>query len=134
MRYLIGELARATGETVKTLRYWTNQGLLKAERGENGYRFYVPEAVTRAAFIRATQALGFTLEEIRGILALREEGVQPCEQVREELATHLTVVRARIRELQALEDELTARLTWAERHPEPECPEGCVYLVPASPP
>jgi DNA-binding transcriptional MerR regulator len=133
MTYQIGELARATGETVKTLRYWTNQGLLNAERGENDYRFYPPEAVTRAAFIRATQALGFTLEEIRGILALRDAGVQPCEQVREELRTHLTAVRSRIRELQVLEDELTARLTWAEAHPDPECAEGCIYLVPAAP-
>jgi DNA-binding transcriptional MerR regulator len=133
MTYRIGELARATGETVKTLRYWTNQGLLNAERGENGYRHYSPEAVTRAAFIRATQALGFTLEETRGILVLRDEGVQPCEHVRDRLKMHLAAVQSRIKELQILEDELTARLAWAERHPEPECSQGCIYLVVAPP-
>jgi hypothetical protein len=40
MQLSIGDLANVTGETVKTLRYWTDQGLLDTERGENNYRYY----------------------------------------------------------------------------------------------
>jgi DNA-binding transcriptional MerR regulator len=132
MQLSIGDLANVTGETVKTLRYWTNQGLLDTERGENNYRYYSRDMKQRAAFIRSTQALGFTLEDIKSILHLRAEGVQPCNEVRAELARHLTAVQERIMELKQLEAELSARLTWAEANPDPACDaEGCVYLTEA---
>jgi MerR family copper efflux transcriptional regulator len=130
MTLRIGRLAEATGETVKTLRYWTNLGLLEAERGENGYRYYRKDAPQRIAFIRSAQGFGFTLGEIREILALRASGVKPCEHVRTRLKAHLSRVRSRIAVLEALERDLEARLRWAEAHQDPECRmEGCVYLV-----
>ncbi len=130
MQMSIGDLASVTGETVKTLRYWTDQGLLDTERGENNYRYYRTDMTQRAAFIRSTQALGFTLEDIKSILHLRAEGVQPCSEVRTELDRHLSAVRERIAELRQLETELSARLTWAEANPDPACDdEGCVYLT-----
>jgi DNA-binding transcriptional MerR regulator len=130
MQLSIGDLASVTGETVKTLRYWTDQGLLDTERGENNYRYYVPDMKQRTAFIRSTQALGFSLEDIKSILHLRAEGVQPCNEVRAELDRHLSAVRERIAELQQLEAELSARLTWAEANPDPACDDdGCVYLT-----
>jgi MerR family transcriptional regulator, copper efflux regulator len=129
MRLSIGELSAVTKETVKTLRYWTDLGLLEAVRGENGYRYYQKEVAERAAFIRRAQALGFSLGEIADILASRGSGLPPCAEVRERLAAHLATVRARISELSGLEAELTARLRWAEAHPEPQCEaDGCVYL------
>ena len=130
MHLSIGNLSATTGETVKTLRYWTDRGLLNTERGENNYRYYMPGMTQRAAFIRSTQALGFTLEDIKSILHLRAEGVQPCNEVRTELNRHLSAVRERITELQQLETELSARLTWAEANPDPACDDdGCVYLT-----
>lgn len=126
----IGGLAERTGETVKTLRYWTDAGLLEAKRGENGYRYYREDTAERCTFIRSAQALGFTLSEVLDILALQTSGVQPCEDVRKRLKHHLATVRARVAELKALEEDLKARLVWAEAHPEPECQvEGCVYLT-----
>lgn len=129
MTLSIGGLSERTGESVKTLRYWTDLGLLEAERGENGYRYYREDAVQRSAFIRSAQAFGFSLNEIHEILALRTSGVQPCEDVRGRLKSHLAAVRVRIAELKALEGDLEARLAWAEAHPEPNCQQpGCVYL------
>jgi MerR family copper efflux transcriptional regulator len=96
MLFSIGQLAEATGETVKTLRYWTDLGLLRTERGENNYRYYSPEMERRVTFIRSTQALGFSLTDIVNILALREESVQPCGEVREKLLLHLAKVRGRL--------------------------------------
>ncbi|HEX7021625.1 MAG TPA: MerR family DNA-binding protein [Trueperaceae bacterium] len=126
----IGQLAEATGETVKTLRYWTGLGLLVAERGENNYRYYREAMTERTAFIRGAQALGFTLAEIRNILSLRENGQPPCTEVKQQLARHLAKVRARMAELRQLEAELADRLRWAESHPDPACDaDGCVYLA-----
>lgn len=130
MTLSIGGLAERTGETIKTLRYWTDSGLLEAERGENGYRYYSEDMAERSTFIRSAQALGFTLGEILDILALRTSGVPPCEDVRERLKVHLATVKARIAELRALEEDLEEHLRWAEAHPEPECQvDGCVYLT-----
>lgn len=129
MQLSIGDLATQTRETVKALRYWTDQGFLKAERGVNNYRYYPPDTPQRVAFIRSAQALGFTLADIADILKLRDAGVTPCDHVRADLHKHLKNVRARICELRALEQELSERLTWAEADPSPDCKtEGCVYL------
>lgn len=125
----IGELADATGEPVRTLRYWEDEGLLEAQRTEGGYRVFPHAMVERAGFLRQAQALGLTLDEIRGILAVRAGGGQPCRHVRERLQEHLASVRERLRQLVALEEELEERLLWAEVHPEPECDAGCVYLT-----
>lgn len=126
----IGDLSSQTRETVKTLRYWTDQGLLEAERGANNYRYYAPDAPQRVAFIRSAQALGFTLADIGDILRLREAGVVPCDHVRADLHKQLAGVQKRLAELRALEQELSARLVWADADPSPECDtEGCVYLL-----
>lgn len=125
----IGQLASQTSETVKTLRYWTNHGLLESVRGENGYRYYPPGMAGRVAFIRNAQALGFSLTDIGSILTLRTEGVSPCEHVRADLSEHLKNVQTRIADLQVLYAELSKRLAWAEAHPDPDCEtQGCIYL------
>ena len=132
MSLSIGDLSSRTRETVKTLRYWTDQGLLEAERGANNYRYYPPDTPQRVAFIRSAQALGFTLADIGDILRLREAGVVPCDHVRADLRKQLAGVRERLAELQTLERELSARLAWADADPNPECDtEGCVYLLEA---
>lgn len=125
----IGQLARQTGEKVKTLRFWADNDLLESERGENGYRYFHARSRKRVAFIRNTQSLGFKLGEIRSILELRSEGVKPCKEVRSELRSHLSAVQGRIEELRSLERELAERLTRAETHHDPKCEEGCVYLA-----
>ena len=124
----IGELAAATGETVKTLRFWEEQGLLEAERSETGYRYFFDRMVERSRFIRQAQALGFTHDEIREILELREEGLQPCREVRQQLRAHLDAIRRRLGELKTMESELEGRLRWAEADEEPLCEEDCIYL------
>ncbi|AFZ69709.1 MerR family DNA-binding protein [Deinococcus peraridilitoris] len=129
----IGQLAAQTNETIKTLRYWTNLGLLTCERQPSGYRHYPPVAIEQARFIRCAQAAGFTLEEVRTVLAIRADGRKPCGHVKVELEAHLVNVRAHIAQLQALEAALQAKVQWADEHPDPEChAAGCVYLeVPA---
>ncbi|HEX7000922.1 MAG TPA: MerR family transcriptional regulator [Trueperaceae bacterium] len=126
----IGELAFESGESVKTLRYWTDLGLLAAERGTNGYRYYGAGAAERAQFIRGAQALGLTLREIRDVLDARGHEHPPCQEARAVLARHLRDARERLAQWTRLEAELSERLAWAEAHPRPVCNgEGCVYLA-----
>jgi DNA-binding transcriptional MerR regulator len=125
----IGQLAALTGESVKALRYWTDLGLLTVERRPSGYRHYLPEAAEQVRFIRSAQAAGFTLDDIHRILVTRQDGQKPCEHVKADLDAHLETVRAQIAQLQTLEAQLQAKVTWALEHPDPACDSaGCVYL------
>ena len=69
----IGELAKQTGIAVGTLRYYSDLGLLHPVfRGDNGYRYYSQNAGKQVEFIKKAQAIGFTLEEIKTILDVRD--------------------------------------------------------------
>lgn len=128
----IGDLAASTGETVKTLRYWSDLGLLTCDRSPSGYRQFPPSAGEEAGFIRSAQAVGFSLDEIHTIMAARAGGEKPCRHVKSALQAHLESVRAHITRLQALEAQLQAKVEWADTHPDPECDSpGCVFLEPA---
>ena len=75
----IGELAAASGVSAKTIRNCEDIGVLNPPaRTPSGYRDYSPEAADRLAFIRSAQAVGLSLGEIRGIVALRDRGATPC--------------------------------------------------------
>lgn len=60
----VGEIARETGASVRSIRYYERAGLLRAGRRENGYREFEPEAVARVKAIRHLLDTGFTIEEI----------------------------------------------------------------------
>ena len=67
----IGELARRSGVASTALRYYEKAGLLpESRRTSSGYRMYHPDAVPRLAFIRAAQAVGLTLAEIRDVFGI----------------------------------------------------------------
>ena len=121
MSLSIGELAAATGETVKTLRYWTDLGLLPARRGENRYRRYGPDAPTRAAAVRSAQALGLSLADVARLLTACDERGGCRDEARCELEARLSQVRRQIEELRMLETAIATRLEWVERHPELAC-------------
>jgi len=61
----IGELAKKTGASIRSLRYYDQMGVLRATRQENGYRSYEPEAIEQVRKIRSLLALGFTLDDIQ---------------------------------------------------------------------
>jgi DNA-binding transcriptional MerR regulator len=104
---LIGELAARSQVPAKTIRYWETVGVLAApDRAANGYRHYDPGVVDRLAFVRAAQASGLTLDEIRSIIVLRDEGQAPCEHVGELIERRKAELDARIADLQQLRHEL----------------------------
>lgn len=106
-----GKLASLLGVSADTLRHYERKGVLaRPRRGSNGYREYPPEALERLQLIRRALAVGFTLDELAGILQIRDRGGRPCAEVRELAASKLTDVETRLRELRQVRDELRATL------------------------
>jgi DNA-binding transcriptional MerR regulator len=105
----VGELAARAGVGVQTLHYYERLGLLPPpNRSGANYRLYPPAALRRVQFIKQAQALGFTLEEIKEILALRQQGRAPCRRVADVGKKHLRELDARIAALQAFRRSLAA--------------------------
>ena len=103
----IGELAERAGTTVKTIRHYDRVGVLcPEERSESGYRLYGEDALDRYRFVRAAQAVGLRLGEIREIVALRDRGETPCGFVVELIGRRAAELDARIAELVVLRHEL----------------------------
>jgi MerR family mercuric resistance operon transcriptional regulator len=90
----IGELSRRTGCNIETIRYYERISLLRAPaRSAGRYRVYDTADVRRLAFIRRARELGFTLDDVRALLALSANDRQDtCTRVRELAAGHLAEV------------------------------------------
>src|SRR2546428_11869096 len=81
---LIGEVAKRSGASRKALRLYEEAGILPApRRTQSGYRVYSSQALDLLAFVRQAQRLGFTLDEIREIVAIQRAGRAPCLHGRE---------------------------------------------------
>ncbi|GAB3378876.1 Cd(II)/Pb(II)-responsive transcriptional regulator [Azotobacter armeniacus] len=105
----IGELAKATGIDVETIRYYEKAGLLPAPaRAGNGYRIYGAEHLERLAFIRHCRALDIPLAEVRRLLEFLLHPKTDCADVDRLIETQLARVRARLESLQTLERQLSA--------------------------
>ena len=101
----VGELAKRGHVTAETVRHYTREGLLSPQRHpDNGYQLYSAADLERLHFIQRARKLGFSVAEIRDILAHADQGDSPCPLVRDLLAHRLPQIRARIAELEALAD------------------------------
>jgi MerR family transcriptional regulator, mercuric resistance operon regulatory protein len=120
----IGEFARRSGCNVETVRYYERIGLIPAPaRTAGGYRLYETADVRRLMFVRRARELGFTLEEVRTLMALSTHNVRAaCAEVRELAANHLAQVRAKIAELQVKEAVLAQAVQRYEENEIPGCP------------
>lgn len=105
----IGSLADEAGVNVETIRYYQRRGLMpEPDKPAHGYRRYGATTVKRVRFIKRAQALGFTLEEIGGLLELDE--AHACAETRE-LASHkLEAIETKLADLAAMRKALTALL------------------------
>jgi DNA-binding transcriptional MerR regulator len=107
----IGDVARLSGIGIEALRFYEKSGLLeKPARTGSGYRMYGREVLHRLAFIRQSQTLGFTLEEIRSIVEDARTGRSPCDEVREIVRHRLEELDERMREMRRYRKELAETL------------------------
>ncbi len=106
-RLAIGDLARQTGTKVNTIRFYEEIGLLpRAMRTASGRRTYCAADVRRLAFIRHGRGLGFSVEEVRSLLALADEPERDCAEAAAIARRHLRDIAMRIAQLETLRDAL----------------------------
>ena len=104
----IGELSRATGTNIETIRYYERIGLLPAPaRTDANYRSYGAGHRSRLSFVRHSRDLGFTIEEIRSLLDLSDDPGRDCSEADRIATRHLAQVEDKIAQLTLLRDELT---------------------------
>jgi DNA-binding transcriptional MerR regulator len=100
--YTVTRLARAAGTSADAVRHYTELGLLAPVRDRsNNYRHYDEGQLARLQFVRTSRELGFSLDDIRSILADADRGDSPCPNVRELYQRRLAEVEAEIARLQA---------------------------------
>jgi Cu(I)-responsive transcriptional regulator len=105
----IGELAKATGTRVETVRYYEKTGLLPAPaRTQGNYRSYDDRHLARLSFIRRARDLGFSIEQVRALLDLSDDRTRDCATVDAIANGHLREVDRKIASLTALRRELSA--------------------------
>lgn len=112
----IGEVAKRSGLSVKTIRFYCDQGLLQPRgRSQGGYRLFSADNLAELEIIRALRAMDISLAELARILEVRRAGVCNCSALKESIASKLTSIDARIDELAAMKTELARLLaSWQE--------------------
>jgi DNA-binding transcriptional MerR regulator len=104
----IGELAEATDTKVETVRYYERIGILPTPKRTSGnYRAYSAGHLARLSFIRRARDLGFTLDQVRALLALADQKKQDCGTVDALAREHLADIDRKISDLKALRRELS---------------------------
>jgi MerR family transcriptional regulator, copper efflux regulator len=113
---LISDFARATGLSVDTVNFYVRRGLLSPETsgrgGRNPYRAFSEADVVTARFIRFSQSIGFTLNEIAAINAERQQGTITPDRSVEIMSDQLQQIEDRLAELTGMADYLRAKIAW----------------------
>jgi MerR family Zn(II)-responsive transcriptional regulator of zntA len=121
----IGKVASLSKVTADTLRYYEREGLIcPAAKSNGGYRLYDHDAVRRVRFIKEAQHCGFTLTEIRQLLALRANDAACCRDVRRVAVEKKLQLEAKIKAMRAMSkglDRLIAACTKENRSLD-DCP------------
>lgn len=119
MAMRIGELARAAGAKPETVRYYETIGLIDGgERSAANYRLYGQRHLDRLSFIRRCRALGFSIAEVRQLLALAEDRTMSCDAIDDLARTQRDQIDRKIADLKALRRELDVLIR--------SCPSGAV--------
>ncbi len=110
---LIGSLSRQTGVSIRTIRYYEQEGLITPSgRRSSGYRVYTERDVEKLRFIQQAKRFGLTLKEIRSIMRCSRQGLQPCcDLVRRLFNRKIAELEGKITELTQTRDRLKERLT-----------------------
>ena len=121
-QFTIGQLARRAGIGIETIRYYERIGLMpRPPRTGGGRRAFGPDNLATLSFIKRCRELGFSLDDVRALLALRASD-RNCADVKSIAARHLEAVRVKLRTLSEIEGSLTALVARCPGDARPECP------------
>jgi DNA-binding transcriptional MerR regulator len=110
-RYTISQLAHAAEVPTTTVRYYERVGLVQPEdRSGGNYRLYSDESLQKLKFIRAAQAIGFTLEDVKALLSAPNSNAASCRQVQSLIEERLAEVAQRLKDLRHVQQVLKLAL------------------------
>jgi len=120
----IGRLAKEAGLGIETVRFYERQGLIEPPpRTDSNYRMYPEEEITRLKFIKRAKNLGFTLNEIKDLLALRHDPQATKADVKNRTLVKIEDVTGKIRDLTRIKEALEHLYNACDGHgPLAECP------------
>jgi MerR family transcriptional regulator, copper efflux regulator len=119
----IGEAARASGVSAKTIRYYEAAGLIAtAERTGGGYRAYTQAHVHVLRFIKRARDLGFSIERIRRLLDLWQDKSRASRDVKRLALDHIADIAAKIAAMSTVRDAVQELADKCEGNDRPECP------------
>lgn len=119
----IGEAAKASGVSTKMIRHYESIGLVKeARRTDSGYRLYTGQDVQVLQFIHRGRALGFSLEQIRELLALWQDKGRASADVRALARSHIEELNRKIAEMEAMRRTLENLASCCRGDNRPDCP------------
>lgn len=126
----IGEVSAQSGLPTKTVRYYDEIGLLlpTVERSESGYRLFKPEILERLSFIKRAQSLGLSLNEVREILSVHDQGKLPCPTAKQQIQDKMQDIQQQIEQLHTLQAELQVLLDRWQEDPVPNDTQICPNL------
>ena len=108
----IGEIAKISGFSVKTIRFYCDQGLLHTARSEGKYRLFSLESLAELEIIRALRSMDVPISELARILEVRRAGICNCSVIKDSISTNMASIDSRIQMLQMMKSEL-ARLLFS---------------------
>lgn len=121
--FSIGILSERSGVNVETIRYYEKIGVMPIPaRSAAGYRIYDLDHLRRLHFVRRGRELGFSLDELRGLLHLVDGHSYTCGEVHELAIRHLADIRQKIRDLRRLEKVMSGMAAQCTRNKVPDCP------------
>lgn len=119
----IGEAAKASGVSAKMIRHYESVGLLPpASRTDAGYRQYGEKDLRTLQFIRRSRDLGFSIEEIRGLVSLWQDRTRPSREVKALAKQHLDFLDRKLDELQSMKRALAHLVSCCYGDERPDCP------------
>lgn len=121
-RYTISQLARAAEVPTSTLRYYERIALIQPEdRSEGNYRLYGDESFRKLKFIRAAQAIGFTLDDVKALLVDDAGRLPTCGNVRRLIEDRLAEIENRLKDLRHVQKVLKNALQQCRKQKKSEC-------------
>ncbi|MFM2475752.1 Cu(I)-responsive transcriptional regulator [Celerinatantimonas sp. MCCC 1A17872] len=118
----IGEVAKRCGLSVKTVRYYHDIGLVRAQRADNGYRSYSQAQLDQLRFLGNCRKIGFSLEQCEQLLSLYVNKNRASSDVRRIANAHLSEIEERIAQLSKLRDSLHQLVGCCAGNNLPDCP------------
>lgn len=118
----ISDVAKRSGLPAKTIRYYEDIGLIEPDRGSNGYRRFKEEDLHRLAFLARARALGFSIEDCRGLLALYQDRGRASAEVKSIARDHLQRIDQKLEELVEMRRTLSTLVQKCAGDDRPDCP------------